>query len=148
MPGGMNRWPSVCILSKGVSELGVAEVIGVAALGNRGTGGGFHADDAQIWVLELFGHEGQDQAAEVAAATDAADQEVGLFLGQGELFLGLQADHRLMQKHVIEHAPQRVLGVGVARRFLNGLGDGNAQRARAVRIVSKDLPARLGLVRG
>ena len=41
---------------------------------------------------ELVAEEGEGQAGEVAAAADAADDDVGEIVGQLELLLGLQAD--------------------------------------------------------
>ena len=61
--------------------------------------------------------ERQRDAAEVRAAAARRDHDVGPRLaGQRELLLGLEADDRLVQEHVVEHRAERVVGVVAADR--------------------------------
>ena len=63
---------------QGAHHAGVAEVIGKLATGETGAGGGLHGDEPVIlFTTELFTHEGGDQTAQVAAASGAADDDVG-----------------------------------------------------------------------
>jgi hypothetical protein len=124
---------------------GVAEVIDVVALGEAGAGGRLHRDDADFLVSagELVGREGERQAGEVGAAARAADDDVGGVVGLLQLLLGLQADHRLVHEHVVEHAAQRVLGVVPGGGVLDRLADGDAERARRAGILLEHLLAGL-----
>ena len=63
---------------QGAHHAGVAEVIGKLAPGETGAGGGLHGDEPVVLLTpELFTHEGGDQTAQVAAASGAADDDVG-----------------------------------------------------------------------
>ena len=76
--------------------------------------------------------------AEVRAAAAAADHDVGpLLAGQGQLLLGLEADHRLVQQHVVEHRPERVVGVLTARRVAHRVADRVPERAGVVGVVDR-----------
>ena len=113
---------------------GVPEVIGVGPLGQGGAGGGLHRDEADVLAFELVRHKGKAEAREIAAAAHAADEHIRLFPGQGQLLFGLQADDGLVQHHVVEDAPQGVVGVRVGGRVLHRLGDGHAQAAGGLRV--------------
>ena len=64
--------------------------------------------------------------------------------GRGELLERLLADHGLVHQHVVEHAAQRVPGVGAAAGRLDRLADRDAQAARRVRVDGEHVRARLG----
>ena len=92
---------------------GVAEVVSEAALGEAGAGGGLHGHDARVALaLELAAKEGHDKAGKVRSAAGAADDDVGLVAGQRHLLDGFLADDGLVEQHVIQHAAERVLGLG------------------------------------
>ena len=96
-------------------------------------------------AAQLLAHERRDQAAEVAAAARAADDDVGhdaVFVQRG---LRLHADDALVQKHLIEHAAQHVPVAGRRGRFFHGLADGASERARRAGVLGEDLAADLRL---
>ena len=126
---------------------GVAEIVAIFAAAHRRARLGFGGDEADVLALELVADEGEGQSGEIAPAAHAADDHVGAVAGQLELLLGFQADDRLVQHDVVEHAAQGVLGVRVADGGLDGLADGDAQAARAVGIGGQHLPAGLGFGR-
>jgi len=51
---------------------------------------------------------------------------VGVFLGHGQLLLGLLADDGLVHQHVVEDAAEAVLDVLIFEADLDGLADGYA----------------------
>ena len=113
---------------------GVAEVVFELPGGEGGAAGRLHRQQLDA----LVGDKGQGEAAEVGAATAATDDQVGLLLArQLELLLGLQADHGLVEEHVVEHRPQRVVGVLTAARVADGVADRHAERAGAVGLVHR-----------
>jgi hypothetical protein len=65
------------------------------------------------------------------------DDEVRGLADLRELPQRLLADDRLVQEDVVEHGSQRVAGVRLASGYLDGLGDGDAQRARMVGMSSR-----------
>src|SRR3990170_709304 len=123
----------------------VAEVVHVLALGEARAGAGLDGDHAELLLLagELVGDEGEGEAREVRAPADAADEHVGLVVGLLELLAGLEPDHGLVHQDVVEHAPERVLGVVPRRRVLDRLADRDAEAAGRVRVALEDLLARL-----
>jgi hypothetical protein len=101
----------------------VAEVVGVDALRERRAGRGLGRDEAGTGAAgaQLAPQPRERQAAEVRAAADAADDDVGLLAGQLHLGDRLLADDRLVQQDVVEHRPERVVGVRILRGDLDGL---------------------------
>jgi hypothetical protein len=119
---------------------GVAKVVGELAARQAGAGGGFHRHDAALLGLaaaQLLADEGEGDAREVAAATGAADDHVGVVAGHFQLQHGLLADDGLVHQHVVEHRAQRVLGVVIRGRHFHRFADGNAQRARVVGVCAR-----------
>ena len=53
-----------------------------------------------------------------------------------------------MQQHVVEHAAQRILGVGLLHGDFHRFADGDAQAAVAVGVLRQDRTAGLGLLAG
>ena len=111
---------------------GVAEVVGVDALGQRRARG------------RLGGHEARGpavaqprvgQPGEVRASADAADHHVGPVAGELHLGDRLLPDHRLVQQDVVEHAAQRVVRPVVLGGDLDRLRDGDPERPGRVRRV-------------
>ena len=63
------------------------------------------------------------------------DDDVGARLARGgELLLGLEADDRLVQQHMVEHRTERVVRVGTRRGVGDGVGDREPERAGARRV--------------
>ena len=85
------------------------------------------------------------QSGKVRSAAGAGEDHVGLVVGQRHLLDGLEADDGLMQHDVVQYAAQRVLGVRVRGGDLDGLGDGDAQRAVGVGMLGQDCASGLGL---
>ena len=72
--------------------------------------------------------EREAQTGQVRAAARAGEQVIGQPLTRElQLGQGLQTDDGLMQRHVVEHAAQRVVGMRILRGFFDGLADGHAQ---------------------
>ena len=106
---------------------GVAKVVGVLAARQARAGSRLHRDDARLGATaQAVADEGEGHASKVAAAAGAADQRVGPGVGHVHLLHRLQADDRLVQQHVVEHAAQRVLGVVALRGNFDRLTDGDA----------------------
>ena len=61
--------------------------------------------------LNLVLHKGQEHAAEVGAAADAADDDIRVESGHLHLLHGFQSDDGLVQQDMVQHAAQRVVGV-------------------------------------
>ncbi len=73
--------------------------------------------------------------------------DVRVLLGELELLERLEADHRLVHEHVVEDGAEAVLLLAAAGGGdLDGLGDGDAERARRVRILLEDRAAGVRLV--
>ena len=117
----------------------VAVVVGVDALGQRRAGGRLDRHAAQVRSAlvagRLVGEEGEGDAAEAGTAAAGAEDHVRVEADLVELLLGFEADHGLVQQHVIQHRAQRVVGVGIGGGFLDGFGNGDAERALAVGIL-------------
>ena len=74
----------------------------------RGAGVRLAGNELDVPAFEFVAEEGEGEAGEVAAAADAAEDHVGKIADELELLLRLQADHRLVQQDVVEHAAQGV----------------------------------------
>ena len=64
--------------------------------------------------------ERERQPSEVRPAADAADDHVRVLARDFHLLERLLADDRLVQQHVVEHRPERVVRVVVRRGVLDG----------------------------
>ena len=134
---------------QGAHHAGVAEVIGKLAPGETGAGGGLHGDEPVVLLTpELFTHEGGDQTAQVAAASGAADDDVGHNVVLIQRRLGLQADDTLVQQYLVEDAAQHVAVARGGGGDLHGLGNSAAQGAGGAGMLLEDLPADGGSLRG
>ena len=128
---------------------GVAEVVSEAALGEAGAGGGLDGHDARVALaLELAAQKGHHEAGKVRSAAGAADDDIGFVAGQRHLLDGFLADDGLVEQHVIQHAAERVLGVGVFGGHFDGLRDGDAERAVRVGMLGENGAAAVGGVAG
>ena len=126
----------------------VAEVVLEAALGQRRARRRLHRHQAGAGAAGGSGairYERQRQASQVRTAAAGADDHVGQALaGLLQLLLGLQADDRLVQQHVVEHRAEGVVGVGVGGGVLHRLADGDAERPAACRGRGPVRPCPLG----
>ena len=126
---------------------GVAEVVGVGALGEAGARRRLdRAYDGGHPARPLLAQEREGEAAEVGAAAGASDEEVGGLSDHRQLQQRLLPDHGLVQQHVVEHAAEGVVGVGALRGDLDRLADRDPQRAGGVGVLGEDRPAGLGQV--
>ena len=116
----------------------VAEVVGVDALAERRAGKRLGGDELDLPLAgDLVLHERERDPAEVAAAAVARDHDVGHETEVFENGPRLQADHRLVHEHVVEHRSQRVLHRAAGgRRHLHRLADGDAQGPGRLRLSS------------
>ncbi len=96
----MKSCPSVYIGEQRCGARSVTEVVVEPTLGERRARRRLDRDEAHRRVL----HERQRQPAEVRATATRRDDDVGQpFTRERELLLGLEADHRLMEQHVVQH---------------------------------------------
>ena len=93
--------------------------------------------------VSLSAANGKDRPAKFEPPPAQPMTMSGLVVRLLELLLGLEADHRLVHQHVVEHAAQRVLRVVARGRVLDRLADGDAEPAGRVRILLEDLLAGL-----
>ena len=113
---------------------GVAEVVGVDAARERRARRGLGREEAHVRALAQVAPDPRvREPGEVGPAADAADDDVGRLARHLHLGDRLLADHGLVQQHVVEHAAERVVGVGILRGDLDRLGDRDAERAGRVR---------------
>ena len=82
----------------------VAEIVGVDAARERRARRGLRGDEtsARLPALELVADERIRQAGEVRATADAADHDVRVLTRHLHLLLRFEADHGLMEKHVVD----------------------------------------------
>ena len=93
----------------------VAEVVRVAPARKARARGRFDRDGADFpAAAELRPDEREGDAREVRPATGAADHDVGVVVGHLHLRDRFLADDRLVQQHVIQDRPERVVGVAGA----------------------------------
>ena len=118
----------------------VAEVVAEHAAGQLRAARGLDRDRPNLRALgQLAMDEGEREPGEVRTAAEGGDHDVGQALaGLLELHERLLADDGLVHQDVVEHAAQAVLGVLVADRPLDRLGDRNPEAAGAVRIGRED----------
>src|SRR5215213_1101905 len=146
---GYERVPERVHLHHGGGARSVAEVVGVAALGERRARSWLDGDDARVLpVLQVLADKGESHATEVRAPADAADDHVGIFARQFHLLQCFLSDHRLVQEHVVQNAPERVFGVVVLDCVLDRFAYGYTQRSWRVRMLLEDVAACLREVRG
>ena len=127
----------------------VAEVVLIRSLGESGTCCGFNRYYLGLFaVFDLVFNEGHYHAAEVGAAADAADDDVGVDICLFHLQHGLLSDNGLVQQYMVEHASQRVVGILSHCGVLNGLADGYAQAAGAVGVLLQNCPSGIGFLAG
>ena len=77
-------------------------VVDKRRLGQGRTGGRLHRIDIDLSAVELVQHKGEGQTGKVASTPGAADDHIGIFPHFFELFLGLQADDRLVEQYMIQ----------------------------------------------
>ena len=126
-------------------ELGrVAEIVAILAAAHGGARMRFAGDKADLAARELVAQEGEASPAKLLPPPTQPITTSGIVLGQFHLLLRLQADDRLVQQDVVQHAAQRIPGAFLADGRLDRLADGDAQAARAIGVVFQDLPGRIG----
>ena len=128
----------------------VAEVVLEFAAGEFRASFRLHGDHAYLLPLgEILPQEREADAREVAAASETSDHHVRLGVGHLHLRHGLLADDRLVQNHMVQHASQAVARVfRTAQSHLHGLGNGQPEASRTVRIALQRRTARFGQRRG
>ena len=77
-------------------------------------------------VEDVVAHEGESNAAEVGAATEAGNHHIGIFTSHLHLLLSLQTDDGLVQTHVVQHGAKRIFAIRRGRCQLNSLRNGSA----------------------
>ena len=98
----------------------VSKIVGIFSSGQRRAGCRFNRDHPDFASTpEHFPDEGKDDPGEVGSASGTADHHVRVVSGHFHLLDGFQSDDRLVGKHVIQNASQRVFHVVVLCRHLN-----------------------------
>ena len=111
----------------------VAEVVGVHPTSQAGRRFRLDGDDPMGRALpEVPTQKREGKPREVGTAARAADDDVRRLAGHGHLLHRFLADDGLMEKDVVEHGPQRVLGVVAGGGVLHRLADGHPERSRTV----------------
>ena len=132
----MNSEPSVCILTSGVRCPVSPKSKAYLPRVSRRTGGRLDRDHPDVpLVAQLLADEREGDAGEVRAAAGAADHDVGISVGHLHLLDRLEADDGLVHEHVVEHAAERIFGVGVLGRDLDRFGNRDAEAARRIRML-------------
>ena len=122
----------------------IAEVVLEAAarqLRARGRFGGYDTQRAPFG--QLMPQEGERQSGEVRSAAKAGDHHVRIFASHLHLLLCLQPDHRLVERHMVEHTAQHILAIWRLHGQLYGLRDSRPKAALIRRMIRQDLPPRL-----
>ena len=131
---------------QGADLAGVAEVVGKAPAGKAGAGGRLHRDKPVARLAaQLLAHKGGYQTAQVGAAAGAADDDVGAHAVLVQRRLGLQADDRLVQQDLVEHAAQHIAVAWLGFGGLHRLGNGAAQAPARAGMLGKNPAAHLGV---
>jgi len=78
---------------------------------------------------QLVTDEWVRQAGKIGAAADAPDHHVRVRARHLHLLLCFEADHGLVEEDVIHHRTERVLGIVVGGRVLDGFGDRDPEAA-------------------
>ena len=131
----------------------VAEVVSKRPFGHGGARGWFDSDDVDLFPRDLVSQEREGQACEVAPTASATYDDIGVVAGLDELFLSFLTDDCLVKKHVVQHAPEGVacrrtaLGL-TGHRVFHRLTDCNAETARRIGVLGKNLTAGLGFGAG
>ena len=123
---------------------GVAEVVDVGALGEARARLGLDGDDAQVLPLagELVLEEREGEAAEVRAAADAADQDVGPVARPcSSCFCASSPMTVWCVRTWFSTEPERVLRVLALGGLLHRLRDRDAEAARRLRVLREHRPA-------
>ena len=127
----------------------VAEVVAELSSGELGAAVGLCGDELGLLAVEqVVAHEGEGDASEVGASSEASDDDIGILAGHLHLLLGLKADDGLVQPHVVEHGAEGILTVGRGGGQLYGLGDGGAERSAVGGVLGEDVLAGAGGHRG
>jgi hypothetical protein len=89
-------------------------------------------------AAQLVAEEGKAMPAKLLPPPVQPMIDVGVVAGHLHLLLGLQADDRLVEQHVVEHAEPRAYLVSAdPGGDLDRLGDGDAERAGAVGVAAR-----------
>ena len=126
---------------------GVAIVVRIDALGERRAGRRLDSYHPYVALAaQLRPDERERDTGEVRPAPGTPDHNIGIVVCHLELGQRFLADHRLMQQHMIEHAPERVFCVACQSCNLDSLADRNAQTAGTLRMLLQDHASGLRLL--
>lgn len=92
---------------------GITEIIGISAARHRWAGGRLHGDEIGVrFAGQPVLHKGCDQAAKVRATARAADDDIRVLVIERHGLFRLQADHGLVQEHLVEHRAEHIARAG------------------------------------
>ncbi len=125
-------------------------IVGVRPFGQGRTGGRLDGNAAQICrplvSRRLVGKKGEGNTAKAGATTARTKDHVRIEANLVELFLGFEANHGLMQQHMVEDRTQGVTGIRVGCCLFNSLGNCQTKRALTIRISGQRSAARVGQI--
>src|SRR5436190_7048968 len=124
----------------------VTEVVREEAARQGRAGRRLTGEHIDLTAGDLFAQERKGEAGEIRASAHAADDYVGEGVCELHLCNRLLTDHRLVEKHVVEDAPEGVGSVFASGCVLDRLRDCDSQAARRVRMLLEDRPPSLRLI--
>jgi len=80
--------------------------------------------------------------------TNTPDEKIGFFPRQFQLLLCFQADHGLMEEHMVKHAAQGIVRVGISGGIFHRFRDGDPEASLAMRVLGQNLLSTLRQFRG
>ena len=130
---------------KGADHSRITEVVSIHPSGKARAGCRLHRNDAVVpFTPELLPHKRRNQASQIGSSPGTADNDVGLHAVFVQGSLCLQADNRLVQKHLVQHTAQYIAVALPVLFRLHSLGDGAAQASGGAGMLSQNLPAHFG----
>src|SRR4030042_167365 len=125
----------------------------VPSINTRGHGGaslGLYADNLELGLLpfDLVLDEGQEQPGEIGAPSDTTHDHVRVNIDFLELLFSFLSYDSLVHQDVVQHAPQRILGVLAGKGLLTSFADSDAQASRAIGVIFEDFSPYLSFLAG
>src|SRR4030042_1828769 len=118
----------------------IAVIIDKGCSGHCGTGSWFNRDDGNIGAVDFVQDKGEGNASKITPPTCTGCHHIDLLLSKFlQLFLGLEADDRLVHKDMVEDTSQRVLRVLRGDGIFNGFANRKPETSWGVWILFQSL---------
>ena len=100
----------------------------------------FGGNEARVALTaQVVAHKWERNARKIAATAKAPNHHIGIFASHFHLLLRLQANHGLVESHMVEHRSKHILAVGRGARQFHSLRNGGAERTLIVGIVGNNV---------